>query len=149
MFFAFLLTLLGLIGGMSGGSPELSVEDSNNPEALQAVAGGGALPRLESVGQPLDFIPCAQILGVGGGDTGVSTRIYPLRARSLWRVNTHPGGIKAVLNGGPRASARLDDLSLGRQRRQQDQRKQPNGVHVSFTACRHRPKEEKKKETAV
>lgn len=53
------------------------------------------------------------------------------------------GSIKLLLNGRPRASPRLDDLSAGRQARQRSERKHLNGVHVSFTACRHRPEKNK------
>lgn len=53
------------------------------------------------------------------------------------------GSIKLLLNGRPRALPRLDDLSAGRQARQQSERKHLNSVHVSFTACRHRPEKNK------
>lgn len=43
-------------------SQQLSVENTNDSGALQAVGGGAALALLEAVRQFLDIIPCAEIL---------------------------------------------------------------------------------------
>lgn len=130
-------------------SPELSVEDSNNTGALQAVVGGGALSRLKSVRQPLDFIPRAQILW-----RTPRLQIQDLQVCSVWKVDIHPGGIEILLNGGPRASARLDDLSLSCQDRQQSERNHLIDIHVSLHSLQAPTKKRdyrsvRKKETAT
>lgn len=65
-------------------------------------------------------------------------------------VDIHPGGIELLLNGGPRASAGLDDLSIGCQDRQQSERNHLIGVHVLLDSLQKKDyRSVRKKETAA